>query len=208
MALGDAYVELPDLKEYLKIYDGNIESDDNLQSAIDSASGEIGKICNRQFQRTETATARIYSPNRNRTYVLTDDFWITTGLVVEYDNTGNGDWVALSATDYELLPLNGVVDGEDGWPYNRIELTGNTLCQFPWVRRRGSVRVTAKWGWEAVPAAVRQACLIIAAETHQLKDAPFGVAGMDQFGSVMRVRENRIALGKLARYTRNRYLVG
>ena len=68
--------------------------------------------------------------------------------------------------------------------------------------------MTAKWGWEAVPEAVRQATVIIAAETFQLKDAPFGTAGMDQFGNIYHVRDNRIAAGKLARYCRRRIPAG
>jgi hypothetical protein len=48
----------------------------------------------------------------------------------------------------------------------------------------------------------------MAAETFQLKDAPLGVAGMDAFGSALRVRDNAMAASKLAPYVRDRFLVG
>jgi hypothetical protein len=206
MALGDPYVELERLKDYLKIKPEKIEQDENLQDAINSASGEIEKHCNRQFNRTETASARIYEPDDAYT-VAVDDFWSTTGLLVEVDTSGDGSFsTVVPASDYEVYPRNGVVDGQVGWPYYELQFVNGT---FPiYHRRKGIVRVTAKWGWSAVPEAVRQATVIIAAETFQLKDAPFGTAGMDQFGNIYHVRDNRIAAGKLARYCRRRIPAG
>ena len=206
MALGDPYVELERLKDYLKIKSDKIEQDDNLRDAILSASAEIEKHCNRQFQRTETASARLYQPT-DRCEVKVDDFWSTTGLIVEIDTAADGTFsTTVPSSDYELYPANGVVDGQTGWPYYEIHLVNGW---FPLHNRRKlSVRVTAKWGWQSVPEPVRQAAQIIAAETFQLKDAPFGTAGMDQFGNIYHVRDNRIAAGKLARYCRRRIPVG
>jgi hypothetical protein len=149
----------------------------------------------------------VYEPDDEYT-VAVDDFWSTAGLIVEIDAAGDGSFnTVVPASDYELYPMNGVVDGQPGWPYYEIRLVGTD--EFPtWHRRRGVVRVTAKWGWAEVPKAVRQAVVIIAAETFQLKDAPFGTAGMDQFGNIYHVRDNRIAAGKLARYCRNRIPAG
>jgi hypothetical protein len=205
MALGDPYVELDALKAYLKIKPEKIEQDDNILDAINSASGEIEKHCNRQFNRTETASARVYEPEDAYT-VSVDDFWSTTGLVVEVDTLGDGSFsTVVPASDYEVYPRNGVVDGQVGWPYYELQFVERLPI---YNRRKGVVRVTAKWGWQAIPEAVRQAVVIIAAETFQLKDAPFGTAGMDQFGNIYHVRDNRIAAGKLARYCRRRIPAG
>jgi hypothetical protein len=206
VALGDSYVDLARLKDYLKIKPDKVEQEDNLLDAIKSASGEINKHCNRQFQRAETATARVYAPD-DSCEVTVDDFWTTDGLVVKVDLDDDGVFeTTVPASNFELHPVNGVVDGEVGWPRYEIHLVDG---YFPiGGRRRYTVEVTAKWGWEAVPEAVRQACVIIAAETFQLKDAPFGTAGMDQFGNIYHVRDNRIAAGKLARYCRDRIPAG
>jgi hypothetical protein len=69
------------------------------------------------------------------------------------------------------------------------------------------LQVTARWGWTAVPAAVKQACLILASETFRLKGAPFGVANMDQFGPI-RVRDNPMAQKKLMPYALDPVMVG
>lgn len=206
MALADPYVELIRLKDYLKIKSDKVEQDENLTDAIAAASSEIEKHCNRQFNKSDTATARVYEPV-DETTVFVDDFWTKDELVVEIDTAGDGSYsTVVPASDYELYPPNNVVDGQIGWPFYEIQLVNG---YFPiYGRRKNVVRVTAKWGWAAVPEAVRQAAVIIAAETFQLKDAPFGTAGMDQFGNIYHVRDNRIAAGKLARYCRRRIPAG
>jgi len=55
-----------------------------------------------------------------------------------------------------------------------------------WARR---VRVTARWGWSAVPAQVKQATILRAVALFKRKDAPHGVAGFDGFG-VVRLRQD------------------
>lgn len=206
MTLGDPYVDLATIKDYLKIEPDNIELDDALEDAIRSASGEIEKMCNRQFNQLTVANSRKYAPGKCGTYVKVDDFYTNSGLIVEVDDSGTGNWRTLTQdVDYDLEPANGVKDGQSGWPFYEIRFFDRVpVCWIDRARKKNTVRVTAKWGWADVPAPVKQACLIIAAETFQMKDAPFGVAGMDQFGNVMRVRDNRVAMGKLARYQRNR----
>lgn len=198
-ALGESYASLDELKDYLKIPTTKQLHDQALTDALESASAEIERHCNRQFNKQTTTTARVYSPD---TYdrVWVDDFHTTTGLVV------TNDGAVLDSSDYELYPLNGVSDGQPGWPFWKIKLKqGN---RFVCRNGEATVSVTAQWGWAAVPAPIRQACLIMAAETFQLKDAPFGVAGMDTFGTVLRVRDNKMAETKTSRYCRNRFLVG
>ena len=44
------------------------------------------------------------------------------------------------------------------------------------------VRITAKWGWPAVPAAVKLATLIQASRLYSRRVAPFGLAGNPEVG--------------------------
>jgi hypothetical protein len=46
------------------------------------------------------------------------------------------------------------------------------------------VRVTAKWGWPAVPDTVVQATLIQASRLYRRKDSPEGVLGSAEWGTV------------------------
>lgn len=202
MPLGDPYATLPQLKAYLlgsQMAATDTLDDNELTDALESASAEIEDHCDRQFNDAGTASPRLYKPLTSL-LVLVDDFHTTTGLVVESDDDGDGVYeTTWAAADYQLEPLNGVVGGRPGWPFCRIRAVGS--------RRFGPmVQVTARWGWAAVPAPVHQSALILAAETHKLRSAPFGVAGFGEFG-VVRVRNNPMVAKKLRRYERNPVLV-
>ncbi|HEY9417124.1 MAG TPA: phage head-tail connector protein [Pseudonocardia sp.] len=200
---GDTYASLDELKERMDIAD--TVDDSRLTDALDAASREIDTWCEREFTRDDAVSARLFQP-LTPTRVLVDDIHSTDGLTIEVDTSGDGSYAtAWTAADYQLEPVNGRANGLSGWPYTRIVAVGSRC--FPVCSARPPVRVTALWGWSAAPAAVRQACLIIAAESFKLGDAPFGVAGFGEFGSV-RVRMNSRAQSLLAPYRRNPVLVG
>lgn len=203
MTLGDPYATLAQLKPYARIT--GTANDNELTDALTAASRAIEQVCNRQFNDTVTASARVYYPDHS-CLVRPDDFHTTTGLVVKTDSGGDGTFeTTWGVGDYEPRPLNGIVSGQTGWPYNQIWSDGTRL--FPTGARRAPVEVTARWGWAAVPALVKQACLIMAQELYKLADAPFGVQGMGEWG-VVRVRENPMAMKKLAPYVVNPVMVG
>lgn len=193
------YASLPELKAYLGITDTT--DDSALQEALDSASRGITETCGRTFTISTTATARLFEPD-DWCWANVDDFWTTTGLIVATGTDGT-TWTAQTA--YELEPLNGMVSGEPGWPYNKIRPVGWTFPASS--TRRQTLQVTAKWGWPAIPSPVKQACLMLASETSKLKGAPFGVASFDQFGPV-RVKDNPMAMRRLQPYIRYPVLVG
>lgn len=202
MALGDSYATLPELKTRLDISDTT--DDDRLTASLAAASREIEAYCGRQFNDAGAASARVFRPTGCALAVV-DDFNTTTGLIVATDEGDDGTYETTWATsDYELEPLNGVVAGLSGWPFYRIRAVESRT--FPTVRRRATVQVTARWGWTAVPTPVKEACLMIAAETFKIGDAPFGVAGFGEFGPV-RVRMNTRAQSLLAPYQRDPMLV-
>lgn len=195
MALGDPYVTLPDFKAYTSVPLDNSRLDDIATDAIQSASDEIEKFCNRQFNRSEEATARRFKPLTS-SVVYTSDFWSEEGLIISIDTLGTRSYTTtLVAGDYELHPLDGIVDGQPGWPWYRIELINGH--RFP--LGYSSVRVTAKWGWEAIPDTIKTATRMQANETFAMKGAPLGVAGRDEYGSI-RVKENGMVAKKLKRF--------
>jgi hypothetical protein len=184
MALGDSYATLAELKNRLGITDTS--DDTRLTEALASASRGIEDCTHRQFNLAASATARLYYP-RYEDMATVDDIASTTGLIIETDAGGDGTFeTTWSATDYELHPLNGVVDGRSGWPYRKIKAVDRW---FPVCTKRASLRVTAVWGWAAVPAGVKEACLILAEDIFKLRDAPFGVGGYGEYGRI-RAKEN------------------
>lgn len=201
MALGDAYATVNDMKSRLDREDGIDEN--ALQAALNTASRGIEKMTGRQFNKATTATARVYQPRSYR-HVDVDDFHTTTDLVIETDDGDTGAFgTTWGASDYELHPLNGISDGEAGWPWSKVRALNSRW--FP-CGQRASVRVTAQWGWAAIPAAVKESCLVAAVEIFKLKDAPFGVGGYGDFG-IIRVRDNPFVARMLAPYARNTFLV-
>ena len=205
MALGDSYATLAELKARIGI--GDTVDDTPLTNALATASRGIERHCNRQFNNTNAASTRVFEPGPSTAWLVrVDDFYTTTGLVVATDSGDDGTYETVwASSDYQLEPLNGVVDGESGWPFYRIRAVAGRY--FPLCMRRASVQVTAQWGWTAVPAPVKEACLVAAEETFKLKDTPFGVAGYGEYGSI-RVRDNPKIAGMLRPYRRDPVLVG
>jgi hypothetical protein len=202
MALGDDYITLSELKSYMGLED--VSDNAELSDAIDFACRTVEAHCHRQFNKAGVATARVFRPLGVRS-CLVDDFHTTSGLVIETSSSADGVFDTTWTSDqYELRPLNGVRLGRPGWPYWEIEaVDGDTFPQA----RRATVRVTADWGWASVPEPVRQACLIIASENYQLRKQRLGIAGSDQFGQIVRLRDNGIAARKLTPFCRSRILV-
>lgn len=202
MPIGDPYSSLATLKARLGITDAN--DDAPLTNALSSASRGVDAYCHRQFNKEAVATARRFYPIR-RTLAFVDDFHTKTDLVVKVDTDNDGVFeTTLPSADFEVEPCNGIMDGEPGWPFWKIQLIAGTF--FP-RQLRPAVEVTAQWGWNAVPAPVTEATLIVAEEIFKLKDAPFGVAGFSQWGP-MRVRNNPMAKTMLIKYRRRSALVG
>src|SRR5438067_2223334 len=193
MALCDPYATLAELKAYIGISD--TVDDAQLTDALNTASRAVESHCDRQFNAATTATARIYRPD-DYLWTSVDDFSTTTGLVIATDEDFDGVFeTPWAASDYELDPLNGIVAGETGWPFSKIRAVSGRFFPRPGyfypiapngypTYRRSTLQVTAQWGWATVPAAVKQATLIIAAETFKMKDAPFGVAGFGDMGVI------------------------
>jgi hypothetical protein len=202
MALGDVYVDAADLKDRL-----GIDDDDDavrMDGAVQAASRGIEKFCGRQFNDAGVVSTRVFQVVNN-CLAHVDDFSTVTGLVIKTDDDDDGTFERTWTTsDYELAPLNGVVDGEVGWPFWKIRHVGWSRG-FPQLKRAG-LQVTARWGWAAVPAAVSEACRIAAEEIFKLRDTPFGIGGYGDFG-VIRVRDNPFTSRMLNPYRRNAVLV-
>lgn len=205
MALGASYGSLADLRARVGITDAAFTSEDaKLTAALAAASRGIEKSTNRQFNVASSATARVFYPV-STCWALVDDISTTTSLVVKTDTTDDASFgTTWATTDYQLEPLNGVVDGETGWPYWQIRAVGANL--FVTTSRRASLQVTATWGWAAVPAPVTEGALILAEEIYKLKDSPFGVGGYGQFG-IVRARENPMVWARIGPYARDMALV-
>lgn len=209
MAIGDPYVSVAELKSYMGIPAEELSKDNELTAALKSASREINRHCERQFGKADTATARLFKPE-DSCCIEVDDFYSTTGLVLETDPSGSGNFTQpWTAADYELGPdPNGIVDGEEGYPFWEFAAVRGLRfpCPYPG-RRQYTVRVTALWGWAEIPDDIKQACFQMATKNFSMAGAPLGVAGFGEFG-VVRVRDIVGLEAKLCRYQRDGVHVG
>lgn len=103
------------------------------------------------FKLAASASARTFYVNRSphgggSRSLYVDDIGSSSGLVVAID----GDTV--DSTDYQLFPLNADVKPEP-WPFDEIR---RLVIGWPLGE---AVTVTAKWGWPAVPQAIKQATM-------------------------------------------------
>lgn len=209
MAFLDPYATRTELKSYLRIDAAQDDYDDDLDDVLDSATREINNHCSRQFNRDDVITStgtqtRVYAV-RYSWLAEIDDIHTLTDLEIETDTSGDGTYeTTWEAADYQLEPLNGIRDGNTGWPYFKIRAIGSKT--FPVLGHQASLRVTGHFGWSAVPKDVKQACLMLSAETFKMREAPFGVAGWSEFGAI-RVRDIPKVAKLLYPYERSRVKV-
>jgi hypothetical protein len=193
--LGKLYCTPQQLKSRLGITD--TIDDMEVYAACFSASRSIENYCERTFWRT-SSTARTFVPYDLYHVRLGEfnDLVSVTSLATDFagDGTFETSW---ASTDYQLLPLNPAAAAEPR-PYTMVKAVGSLLFPYPNYRynynfsipaRFDRVQITGVWGWPEVPWGIRMAAMILAEETLKLKEAPFGVAGFGEFGSV-RIRQN------------------
>jgi hypothetical protein len=175
LAIVNGYCSLADVKSSAKITD-NID-DGLLELAVESASRLVDSYTQRNFYNAGTAT-RLFVPQDSYVTEIDDLITLSTLQTSDGDNFGT-TW---AAKDYQLEPLNGVVDGLTGHPTTRIRAVDDFL--FYMLEGEATVRITGVWGWSAVPTAVKQATVIQAARIFKRNDSPLGIAGFGEMGAV------------------------
>ncbi|MCW2767536.1 MAG: phage gp6-like head-tail connector protein [Nocardioides sp.] len=191
------YITVDQLKTALQIK--NDSNDDLLATAITAASRRIDEHCRDQFWSADTPSARVLAPDYPGD-IWTGAYASTVGMTVETDEDNDGVFETLwGALDWQAEPLV----PQAGAPFNRVVAVGNRFfpgsrkhpyLAFPYngygygyaggpgqtlygQSRRARVRITARWGWPAVPAQVMQACQILAIDYYKSKDFTNGSAG-------------------------------
>lgn len=173
-----------DVKEALGIPIPDTVDDSRIDLACLASTQMIQRYCQRQFTADETATARVYVPE-NGVLVFTEDFYTTSGLIVQTDPGLDSTWSQTwTSADFQLEPLNGEEYGE-AWPYHTIRAIEGLW--FPRDYGRVTVKVTAKWGWASVPSSVKQAAVLQAITIFKSSDAPFGATPFADTG-ILRLR--------------------
>jgi hypothetical protein len=167
------YATLPEFRDHIGVSDNVSGRDPQLTAALEAASSAIDQWCERTFNVVaggDAASARIYrTPVRD--VLRVDDIVDTTGLVVE-SSIDAVTWSSVASVNYALNPLH----PQTGWPYTGIEFISCVGSRY--------TRVTARYGWSAVPAAIKTATLMQAHRLYKRISSPTGVEGVADFGPV------------------------
>jgi hypothetical protein len=169
------YIDVDRLKSYLSIELDDTADDDDLIMWASASSRAVDEATNRQFGNTLGPLARTYrrpavwAPAVQLWLLEIDDVQDITGMLIN-----GGDAAAAAAV---LLPDDAPLENR---PYERIGFESPPVLGTP-------VVVTARWGWNEVPAAVPAACLLQANRWNSRRRAPFGVAGSPDQQSQVRL---------------------
>lgn len=181
MALTNAYATLAQLKatDRLNITDTN--SDTTLEGIITAVSRAIDQQCSRYFYKS-TASETRYFTARESMRVRVGDIVSVTNL---YTDTMAGDRTypyTWATTDYDLSPYDAGTFSEK-YPYNWIEATPLGQYLFPIGIAKG-VKLDAVFGWNAVPAAITEACLLWSERFFKRYKTPLGISSMTALGEM------------------------
>jgi hypothetical protein len=162
------YASTAQIKAALHVTDA---IDDSLISMAGSAASElIDGYCGRSFG---TVTEVRYFAADDALVLQVDDIATTSGLIIQTSDFDPPQWeVTWATTDYQLEPLNGKAEGLT-WAYTRIRAIGDYM--WPGLVGEVGVKVTATYGWPAIPSAVTQAAVIQAMRIFKRLDTPLGV---------------------------------
>lgn len=180
MAIVNGYATLQQVKAAARITDS--VDDDLLETAIESSSRMIDGYCERRFYTAGTETRFFAATN---SYVVDVDDLAGTAITVEtsagldgiYDET----W---TPADYQLEPLNRTNAGL-AFPITRLRAVGDYLFPVDAVAAETGVKITGVYGFgTAVPAAVKQACILASLRQYARYSSALGVAGFGDMGAV------------------------
>lgn len=183
MAWAPNYCTADELKSFVRIAD---DLDDvQIGLAIAAASRSIDAHTHRQFGLVDAPEARAYTARfdgaRLRWHAEIDDLMTTTGLSVAVDTAADETYAGV-VTMYALRPVNAP---QTARPYTELVFRPGSSVQPTGLE--AGVEVTARWGWTAVPDAVKQACLLQSSRILSRRDSPYGVTGSPESGGELRL---------------------
>lgn len=161
----NAYATLAEFKVYASVRGGTTPTDANDDNAIEiilnKASRYIDNQTGRRFWANTADETRYYTAESQDKLFVDDMSAAPTSVACDQDNDRTYS-TTLASTDYDLEPDNALVYSQ---PYSYLEINPASSEYFPTIRK--GVRIIGKFGWPAVPDAIKAACLAIALNVYQ-----------------------------------------
>lgn len=158
MSISAAYATPAEYRRVTGMTDAGMDADIaiDLQAVSRYLDGEMRRF----FTRDAVPVTRVYAPQSDARTLAVDDM-STAPTQIRVDTAGDRTFATtLTPVDYELLPRNADKEPEP-WPFTRIALTPQSrIASFA---AGQPVEITARFGWPAVPDAIRRATIHITA---------------------------------------------
>lgn len=151
MAITNGYCTLAEFKAYARITSTDASDDAVIEDIIEGISRLIDAECKRHFYQVTEAR---YFQAADLDVLFCGDIATTTGLEIKTQLNSDGTYeYTWASTDYNLQPYT----PRFGFPYVWIETSRDTRYSFD--RYKKGNKITATWGWAAVPDEIKTACL-------------------------------------------------
>lgn len=181
MTITNGYTDVATIKgaDILNVSATDTTSDILLEIIIEAASRTIDSDTGRYFYKSASDETRYYTAEFVDKLFPGDDIVSVTALTTDgtNDRTYPETWSASS--DYDLIPFNAA---DKGRPYTAIEM--QDIGEFTFPPYRKGVKITGIFGWPAVPAKIKQACIMLSARLFKRLSTPLGVASMASMGEI------------------------
>ena len=161
MPITNGYTTLDEFKEYA-LPDGATDAGDDavIEEIIEAVSRYIDGQTGRKFWATGADEVRYYTAECAG-YLYVGDFVSVTSIEIDEDNSRTYP-TTLDTSDYDLLPYNASLETQ---PYRYIEIAPNSSFVFPTYRK--AIKITGKFGWNAPPRDIVEACNDIARSVYR-----------------------------------------
>jgi hypothetical protein len=165
MAITFGYATLAEFKAYRAVRGvttGTDATDDTvMEDIVELSSRFIDGQTGRRFFKNSTDETRYFTAKEDN-YIEVDDLSAApTTVSVDYLNSRS--YTDLSATDFELDPLNASLDG---MPFTGMYILPTSATYFP-VNVRNGVKVAAKFGFPSVPDDIKELTLALSQNIYQ-----------------------------------------
>jgi hypothetical protein len=172
MALDDPYADVAAYKA--AVGKTGTDEDTAILAVVKAVSRLFDRECERFFGQDAAVVTRVYDGN-GQDLLYVDDIATATGLVVKVDLNADYDFADANETltkdsHFWIGPANALLEPE-AQPYRYLQVRPGNAVFSIWPDQAHSVEVTAKFGWPAVPGAIREATILVAREIRDLQKA-------------------------------------
>jgi len=135
----------------------------DVMDVLSAMSRWIDGHCDRKFWLDPTATIRVFAAcDLYELDLGVHEIGAASPVTVKTDD-GTGTFATtLAASAYQLEPINAPFAPAGAAPYTSVRaLTTSWPRAYTRSGRQDLVQITAKYGWPAVPAPVKEACIVL-----------------------------------------------